>query len=142
MRFKSLVNGNVTKLIGKKIVDTHVLHDHWRKLSNLALIGKQDDRRRVTLRFCDKLLMIGCGLSPSPEISPTRWIVTIAQKIKQRLIGQRQNRSVLRYRRLQSFEEICDEWSVRHPNTASPQIQQLRFMRHVWKRDRTNHPQI
>src|SRR6478609_1020254 len=92
MRFKSLVDGNVTKLIGKKIMHTHVFHDHRRGLGELALIGKQDDRGRVMLRLFDKPLMIVFGLIPWPEIIPTRWIVTVAQKIKHRLVRKREDR--------------------------------------------------
>src|SRR4030095_12137824 len=92
MRFKSLVDGNATKLIGKKIMHTHVFHDHRRGLGELALIGKKEGGGRVTLRLFDKPLVIVCGLIPWPEIIPTRWIVTVAQKIKHRLVRKREGR--------------------------------------------------
>src|SRR5436309_16111003 len=102
---------------------THVFHDHWCELGELALIGQQDDRRRATLRLLDKLPMIICGLIPWPEIIPTRWIVTIAQKIKHRLVRKRQER-VRRGCKLPDLsDELANHVCLRDKNASARQRQ-------------------
>src|SRR5205809_6299543 len=107
---------------------THVFHDHRRGLGELALVRKQDDGGRVTLRLFDKALMIVCGLIPWPEIIPTRWIVTVAQKIKHRLVRKRQDRVRRGNKVLDLSDELGNRVWLRDEDSPARQRQPVRAM--------------